>query len=258
MSHSSSIQNMLLTFCSFAAASIAPVSHAYQRAPEPGMRKLGKPQAVIFDADGTLLDSLPPHVDFCHAMNAELGLGLTLPARTDVTACRQIASAPMDNFFRSAGFPEATIACCVEAYETRFAAECPVVPFAGIDDLIALLAQSVPCAIVSSNTAANVRAGLGSELSARFAFIDGIDNAPADKQVAITAALGRLGFAPSAVAYVGDTRKDCVKATGAGVRFIGVDFGFEALARDRSAVRGAPVAESVSELEAILLGMVLS
>ena len=30
--------------------------------------------ALIFDADGTLLDSLPPHVDFCHAMNAELGL----------------------------------------------------------------------------------------------------------------------------------------------------------------------------------------
>ena len=39
-------------------------------------------KAVIFDADGTLLDSLGPHVDFCHAMNDKYCDGkLPLPPR---------------------------------------------------------------------------------------------------------------------------------------------------------------------------------
>ena len=169
-----------------------------------------------------------------------------------LTVCLQ----PMDNFFRTAGFPESVIESCVVAYEKRFASECAVKPFAGIESMLRSVADQVPCVIVSSNTAANVRAGLGPEMSACFKFIDGIDNAPADKARAIAAALARLGVAPGAACYVGDTRKDAAKAKEAGVRFIGVDYGFEALAKDRSAVYGAPVAEHVDELKALLVGMV--
>ena len=212
------------------------------------------PCAVLFDADGTLLDSLPPHVDFCHMMNAELGLKLSLPDRTDVASCRRIAAAPMANFFRAAGFPEDVIDGCVEAYEARFATECKVAPFAGVQSLLSRLASAdVQCAVVSSNTAANVRAGLGPELAAYLSFIDGIDNAPADKAEAIASALVRLNVDPASAVYVGDTRKDCVKATAVGVPFVGVDYGFEALANDRdAALEGASVAQSVGELEELL------
>lgn len=208
------------------------------------------PRAILFDADGTLLDSLPPHVQFVRTMNEELGLGLPLPDPSDVVACRKITAAPMGNFFRAAGFPESTIERCVQAYETRFANECPVAPFAGVDSLLErLAANNVPTAVVSSNTEANVRTGLGPELSSRFEFIDGIDNAPADKAEAIGAALRRLGVAQAT--YVGDTRKDCIKATAAGCTFVGVDYGFEAL---REGVDGSfEVASSVAELEALLL-----
>ena len=38
-----------------------------------------EPVAIVFDADGTLLDSLPPHVAFCRAMNDKYACGLSLP-----------------------------------------------------------------------------------------------------------------------------------------------------------------------------------
>lgn len=217
-----------------------------------GGPKEDKVRAVLFDADGTLLDSLPPHIDFLHQMNTELGLGLSLPDRSDVAACRQITAAPMDNFFRAAGFPESVITRCVEAYEARFAEECPVLPFPGVDSLLKRLsAMGVRTAVVSSNTAVNVQKGLGEDIAAQLEFIYGIDNAPADKVDAIVAALTRLGVEPAAAAYVGDTEKDCIKATAAGVRFIGSDYGFEALALS-GAIGGAMVAHSVGELEDLI------
>lgn len=213
-------------------------------------------EAILFDADGTLLNSLPPHVAFCRMLNDERELGLQLPEPTDVAGCRRIAAAPMANFFRAAGFPEATIQQCVVEYESRFATECPVVPFAGVDALLARLAGAdVRCAVVSSNTAANVRAGLGPALSARLEFIDGIDNAPADKTDAIASALARLAVEPAAAVYVGDTRKDCVKANAAGVPFLGVDYGFEDLKPDLACdalASALGVVSSVGALEALL------
>ena len=90
-------------------------------------------KAILFDADGTLLDSLPPHVDFCHvsdcvllyctltsqphplslsdcrrskychpmiskAMNEKYCSGnLNIPPRTEG---RRVHASPMDNFLR--------------------------------------------------------------------------------------------------------------------------------------------------------------
>lgn len=213
-------------------------------------------RVILFDADGTLIDSLPPHIDFCHKMNSELSLGLSLPDRSDVASCRKIAAAPMANFYRESGFPEGVIDQCVEAYEARFATECKVMPFAGVDGLLARLSSrpDLCCGVVSSNTAVNVRAGLGPELASCLSFIDGIDNAPADKAEAITNALARLDVDPTSVIYVGDTRKDWVKASSVGVPFVGVDYGFEALSdAGEDALAGALVARSVLELEELLL-----
>lgn len=213
-------------------------------------------RGILWDADGTLLDSLPPHIDFLHRMSAELGFGLALPERSDLAACRAIAAAPMSAFVARAGFPDSSIARCVDAYEARFASEHPVRPFGGVGTLLGRLGESgVRCAVVSSNTAANVVSGLGPDLAARFEFVEGIDTGPADKAAAIEAACARLGLPASAVSYVGDTAKDCAKAREAGVAFIGVSYGFEDLAADASVQRsGAPVAASVLELQALLCG----
>lgn len=225
-------------------------------------------EAIIFDADGTLIDSLPPHIDFCHQMNAEfdVGLGASLPARNDIRACRTVTAAPMDNFFRRAGFPENLVPCLVEAYEARFAAECPVGPFEGIGDMLRRLTEEygLKVAVVSSNTSANVRHALGPLLSQRMTFILGIDNGPKDKAEAIREALCRLRLTSGgpgracecAALYVGDTEKDSQKAAAAGMRFVGVDYGFEGLAAlqrsDPEAFPDSPVATTVAELASLL------
>ncbi len=36
-------------------------------------------KAIVFDVDGVLIDSLAPHVRFCHDMNERFKLGLKLP-----------------------------------------------------------------------------------------------------------------------------------------------------------------------------------
>ena len=75
-------------------------------------------------ADGTLLDSLPRHIEFLHIMNDELDLGLGLPSCTDVPACREIAAAPMSNFFRRAGFPEALSMLAREGHCAQHSCTC--------------------------------------------------------------------------------------------------------------------------------------
>ena len=72
---------------------VAQATAAVRLRPPVMKAPLGRPQAILFDADGTLLNSLPPHIDFCHKMNDELSLDLPLPSREDIAACRRVAAA---------------------------------------------------------------------------------------------------------------------------------------------------------------------
>lgn len=219
--------------------------HVVAAEPRPALR------GVLFDADGTLLDSLPPHIDFLHACNAELGLGLVLPGRSDLHVCRALAAAPMAAFFARAGFPTGRIEECTRMYNRRFGRECPVAPFGGVRELLlALRARDVRCAVVSSNVVGNVRSGLGA-LAELVDPVIGVDNGPADKADAIPLALRALGLSAAECVYVGDTAKDAAKAESANLRFVGVGYGFEALADALTAP--APVARSVAELTEMLL-----
>jgi phosphoglycolate phosphatase len=250
--------------------------------------------AVIFDADGTLLDSLPPHVEFCRAMAAQQGdrcaaVLAALPEAGDLAGCRALSAAPMDNFLRKAGFAEELVPPLVAEYEASFADGFPVAPFRGTGAVLAALrrgsggdggaaggaaaaaaaaAAGLRLAVVSSNTAANVRRGLGSALCAHFEIISGIDNGPRSKQDAIADCLRRMGLdsagagagagageggagvgAP-AVVYVGDTAKDCACARANGLAFVGVDFGFEELS---TAGLACPVARTMEGLGEMLI-----
>lgn len=212
---------------------------------------------MLFDADGTLLDSLPPHVAFCAAAAARLGETDELvdglrAAVEDTGRARALAAAPMDAFLRKAGFAERNVAAAVAEYEASFASEFPVGPFDGVHELLAeLRARDVRLAVVSSNTSANVAAGLGA-LAESLEFTLGIDNGPRDKRDAVAEALERLGVDDLARAvYVGDTSKDETSASANGIRFFGAGYGFEDLAP--LAARGVPVAPTVGALRELLL-----
>lgn len=214
-------------------------------------------RAVVFDADGTLLDSLGPHVAFCRRMSERhTGGAVAVPDPADLEACRALSAAPMDNFLRRAGFDEALVPMLVEEYERSFAADFPVKPFDAAA-LTALLdacgAAGVPTGVVTSNTAHNTRACLGKDLADRFSFIWGIDNGPRSKLDGMRAALRYLGAsrAPEEVLYVGDTRKDGACAAEAGMSFLPASYGFEDLASDAkvtAAPRALPVAMSFEEM----------
>lgn len=215
-------------------------------------------EAVIFDADGTLLDSLPPHVAFCRRANVVHSAGLDgmLPDLGDLPGMRAIAAAPMDNFLRRAGFPEDLVGVLNAEYQATFATDFPVQPFAGVPAMLGNLSDTgVSLAVVSSNTEGNVRRGLGAPCS-HFRFVLGIDNAASSKVDSIAEALGLLSVSADQALYVGDTLKDCECAMANGVRFVGAGYGFEDL--EAEAARGSlggtvGIAACVQDLRAILL-----
>ena len=204
--------------------------------------------AVIFDVDGTLADSLPPHVAFCHAMNEELGAGLQLPPTSDLAGCRALAAAPMDNFLRRAGFAESDVATAVQRYESSFSEQYPVGLFEGVPTMLQQLSQArdkgLRIAVVSSNTSKNVRACLAQHsatpLADYFEFIWGIDNAARSKAESLAQAVVELGLLPSQIVYVGDTEKDARCAQANGMHFVGADWGgFEDMGSLASAASSA-------------------
>ena len=204
--------------------------------------------AVIFDVDGTLADSLPPHVAFCHAMNAELGAGLQLPATSDLAGCRALAAAPMDNFLRRAGFAESDVATAVQRYEKTFAEQHPVGLFEGVPTMLHQLSQArdqgLRMAVVSSNTSKNVRACLAQHsatpLADYFEFIWGIDNASRSKAESLAQAAAELGLETNKIVYVGDTEKDARCAQACGMHFVGANWGgFEDMGQLASAADSA-------------------
>lgn len=222
------------------------------------MENVGRRGAVIFDVDGTLADSLPPHVDFCRTMNEELDAGLQLPEASDLDACRALAAAPMDNFLRRAGFAEREVEIAVQRYERSFAEEFPVRLFKGVPEMLQQLAREpgLLLAVVSSNTSKNVRACLAQHsdkpLAEYFEFIWGIDNAARSKADSLAQAVAQLGLAPQQIVYIGDTAKDARCAQKCGMQFIGANWGgFEDMGRLASATAVAGDAEELEPFVAL-------
>jgi phosphoglycolate phosphatase-like HAD superfamily hydrolase len=216
--------------------------------------------AVIFDADGTLADSLPPHVAFCRMMNEELKAGLLLPETSDLDGCRALAAAPMDNFLRRAGFAGSDVDTAVQRYERSFAEEFPVGLFDGVPAMLRMLVQArdqgLRMAVVSSNTSKNVRACLaqhsGPPLASCFEFIWGIDNAARSKAESLAHAAAEMGLTPQQIVYVGDTEKDARCAQACGMHFIGADWGgFEDMGRLASAAASAEGVEGLAPYTAV-------
>ncbi|MBW2987441.1 HAD family hydrolase [Candidatus Woesearchaeota archaeon] len=180
-------------------------------------------EAVLFDVDGVLIDSLGPHVDFCRDMNERFNVGLTVPLPEDG---KQIAGNPMDNFLRNAGFPEELISEIMGIYEREFGTNYPVRPFPAAHNMLAMLnMDKVKTRIVSSNNRANVDVALEKSLQ----FVDSIYTIDTcdGKADGIHKTLEDLSVQPNRTVFVGDTLKDYRAARENNVYFIGVSYGWE-------------------------------
>jgi HAD superfamily hydrolase (TIGR01549 family) len=180
-------------------------------------------EAVLFDVDGVLIDSLEPHVQFCRDMNERFGVGLTVPLPGQG---KEIAGNPMDNFLRNAGFPEELIAEIMGIYGKEFGKNYPVKPFPATHNMLAMLdMDKIKTGIVSSNNRANVDVALEKSLQ-YIGCIYTIDNCRG-KADGIKKALEELSVQPERTVFVGDTLKDYRAARENNVYFIGVSYGWE-------------------------------
>jgi len=188
-------------------------------------------RAVIFDLDGTLLDTIE---DLTEAMNSALG-DLGFPPRT-VDECKFFVGDGRD-VFASRALPEnhrddAMIARCAELMTENYRENWAVKtrPYEGIPGLLgALAARNVQMAVLSNKYDESAKMMVGH-------FFDGIPfrivrgalpSVPRkpDPESALEIA-GKLGIKPESFVYVGDTNTDMQTAVAAGMHPVGALWGF--------------------------------
>jgi phosphoglycolate phosphatase len=192
-----------------------------------------RPRAVFFDVDGVLVDSLPEHLRICQDKASEYGLADVIVP--DPAAFRQMVNqgvkvSPMLNFFLAVGFPFPSAQQAVKDYEREFMIRYRPAPFAEIEPMLSRLREAgIMLGLVTSNTRANVDPALGASLAlfepkCRFYFDS--DAEPKSKSWYLEAGARVLDLEPGQCAYVGDQPADARAAAEAGMRFLGVTFGW--------------------------------
>lgn len=206
-------------------------------------------KAVLFDVDGVLLDSLTPHLKICEDKSREYGLGLKIPNASDfkVMVRKGIRISPMKYFFLAVGFPEEFAEKANQQYQRVFMQAYAPVPFPGVHETLkALRTAGLQLGIVTSNVKANVVVALGRSI--QFFQPDHIftkdDMAAMSKDAAIASAMSRLQVRPNETIYVGDQPADWEAAKAAGVKFLGVAYGWGISEKDRD----FPVVREIREI----------
>ena len=185
-------------------------------------------RAIVFDLDGTLLDTLEDLADSMNAVLAAAGCP-THP----VAAYRHFVGDGIRTLVRRAcPAGSAALADGVEAlraeYGRRWRAKTK--PYPGVDRLLdALAARELPFAILSNKpddfTRLTTEALLGRW---RFAAVWGVrpDVPPKPDPTGALALAAALGVSPAEILYVGDTNTDMETAVAAGMDPVGALWGF--------------------------------
>ncbi|MFU8856440.1 MAG: HAD family hydrolase [Deferrisomatales bacterium] len=192
---------------------------------------LSRARAVLFDLDGTLLDSLE---DLADAMNQVLG-DLGMP-RHPLDAYRYFVGEGMEVLVRralpDAGWDDRTFASALSALRVEYDRRCTrkTRPYPGIPELLDALAErGLPFGILS-NKPHDATVAVTKLLLPRWRFA-AVLGARADvpKKPDPAGALevaDILGLTPREVLYLGDTPTDMRTARSAGMQAVGVLWGF--------------------------------
>lgn len=219
---------------------------------EGGSSSRKGPSAVLFDLDGTLVDSRDAIWDaLSHAATARRH---PLPARAEVEA---LVGFPLEALFASTmrGVDAREASALVAAYHARFAAAAPALlaPMPGAFAALEAL-RGTPLAVVTTKRRAAAEITLAAVgMRARFAAVVPREDASALKPdpAPVREACARLAVAPERAVMVGDTPLDVRAAKAAGARAIGVAGG-HASPRELRAAGAERVLASLNELRAAL------
>lgn len=200
----------------------------YNAPPENEM----KYRAVIFDLDGTLLDTIEDLTDSMNAALARMGY----PAKT-VAECKTLVGDGLATFIRRslpppcAGDPEAArkLRDLIRAeYGLRNAVKTR--PYPGIPEMLeAMLKRRIPLAVLSNKPHDSTLEVVSKHFpNVGFTYVFGArDDVPVKPDPAGALEVARLlGVPPGEVLYVGDTNTDMQTATAAKMFAVGVLWGF--------------------------------
>ncbi len=193
-----------------------------------------KYEAVVFDLDGTLLDSID---DIRDSVNRSMRR-LRLPEITREQAYQRVGngSARLLELCLPGGRSFPGFDGVVADYTAWYADHCLVStrPFIGLTEVLeALVSRGVRCAVVS-----NKPEDAADRICRRFfpglleCTVGAGDGAPLKPAPDTTlAALARLGVPPERACYVGDTQVDVMTAKNAGMDMVAVLWGFRSRAQ---------------------------
>jgi N-acetyl-D-muramate 6-phosphate phosphatase len=187
------------------------------------------PAAILFDLDGTLLDTAHDMVGALNSLRLESGLA-PLPF-ADVRAQVSHGSTRLVQI----GFPEADTQRCallqrrfLELYGARLAAETRL--FEGMDQVLLELSRRGLAAGIVTNKPGRLTDALLEQLGlrARFACVVSGDTLAERKPhpLPLLHAAALAGAAPEACIYVGDAQRDVQAAHAAGMRALVAVYGY--------------------------------
>jgi phosphoglycolate phosphatase len=220
-----------------------------------------KRSAILFDLDGTLVDSLPDLAAAANALLAELGF----PALGESAIASMVGDGVgklVERVLTASGTDGIPLAAAIDRFLTFYEADATRLtrPYPDVVRVLGELdAAGCRLAICTNKPERATLAILkGLELSRFFAIVLGGDSLPVQKPDPrpLLAALDRLDVAPSAAAMVGDHRNDMAAARGAGVAAIFARYGYGREPRDevaphKSIARFAELPEALRSLRII-------
>lgn len=190
-------------------------------------------KAVLFDLDGTLLDTLG---DLHAAVNHVLG-EFGYPQRSIEEVCRFVGNGAAQ-LIRLAVPEGVDFVPVLAAFQSYYAAHCDILtkPYDGILDALAVLGQKYPLAVVSNKPDRAVKELAQIYFPGLYARGESTDCPRKPAPDMVRKALEAIGA--ERCVYVGDSDVDILTASNAGVPCLSVTWGFrgEAELRDAGAL----------------------
>ncbi|WXL27336.1 N-acetylmuramic acid 6-phosphate phosphatase MupP [Ectopseudomonas mendocina] len=187
-------------------------------------------RAVLFDMDGTLLDSAPDFIAICHAMREARGMQPIADKliRDNVSGgARAMVAANFDIQPDTEGF-EALRLEFLERYQTH----CAVLtrPFDGINQLLNEIEQAKLTWGVATNKPVRYAEPIMQQLrlaerSAVLVCPDHVSRSKPDPEM-ILLACEKMGIPPQATLFVGDDERDIEAGRAAGCKTAAVSYGY--------------------------------
>lgn len=198
---------------------------------------------ILFDLDGTLLNTLEDLADSTNAALASFGY----PART-LEEVRRFVGNGAANLIAQAVPEGRDPAPVLKAFQAYYPAHCQIktAPYPGIEQALAVLKEKYPIAIVSNKPDAAVKPLCAQYFPGIFALGETADCPRKPNKAMVLKAMAAIGV--TECIYVGDSEVDVLTAKNAGVPCLSVLWGF----RDRAQIGGETYCETVDDLVSML------